>query len=166
MDADAKKTVLRMIPYGLYILTGEADGKIAAASISWVTQVSFKPPLVAVGVKADSGSHAIIKDAGAFALNILGKSDQAMATTFFKHAERDGNTISGEPFHTGETGAPILDNAPACVECKLIATVEKGDHSVFIGEVVGAYVKDHPTGRPDDATLLLKDLGEKVFYGG
>lgn len=166
MDADAKKTVLRMIPYGLYILTGEANGEVAAASVSWVTQVSFKPPLVAVGVKADSGPHAIIKEAGAFAVNILGKSDEAMAHTFFKHAVREGNTVSGEPFHTGETGAPILDNAPACFECKLVETVEMGDHSVFIGEVVGAHVKDDPAGRPDDATLMLKDLGEKVFYGG
>lgn len=45
-------------------------------------------------------------------------------------------------------------------------TVEKGDHSVFIGEVVEAHVARAPEGRPDDATLALKDLGEKTFYGG
>lgn len=41
MDADAKKTALRMIPYGLYVLTGEAgDGRVAAATVNWVTQAS------------------------------------------------------------------------------------------------------------------------------
>ena len=56
MDADAKKTALRMIPYGIYVLTAEAgDGETAAATVNWVTQTSFDPPLVVIGVKADSG---------------------------------------------------------------------------------------------------------------
>src|SRR5919204_635034 len=74
MDANAKKTALRMIPYGLYVLTAaHKDGRVAAAAVNWVTQASFEPPLVAVGVKADSGAHALIKDTKAFALNVLGK---------------------------------------------------------------------------------------------
>jgi flavin reductase (DIM6/NTAB) family NADH-FMN oxidoreductase RutF len=167
MDPNVKKTVLRMIPYGLYVLTAEGkDGAVAAATVNWVTQASFTPPLVAVGVKADSHAHALIKDAGAFALNVLGKGQQAMAYTFFKPAERQGQTISGEPYRNGATGAPILTNTPAFVECRLVATVEKGDHSVFVGEVVEAGLSRTPEGRADDATLWLKDLGDKVFYGG
>jgi flavin reductase (DIM6/NTAB) family NADH-FMN oxidoreductase RutF len=128
--------------------------------------VSFEPPLVAVGVKVDSHAHAIIKDTKAFALNVLGKGQQALAFTFFKPAEKKGDTISGEPFRAGTTGAPILANAPAFVECTLEATVERGDHSVFVGKVVEAGVAKQPDGRADDATLWLKDLGDKVFYGG
>ena len=45
-------------------------------------------------------------------------------------------------------------------------TVEMGDHSIFVGEVKDAGVAAQPAGRPDDATLTLKDLGDKVFYGG
>ena len=48
----------------------------------------------------------------------------------------------------------------------VVDTVEKGDHSLFVGEVVNAGVTQQPEGRADDATLWLKDLGEKVFYGG
>ncbi|HEY6365200.1 MAG TPA: flavin reductase family protein [Candidatus Binatia bacterium] len=167
MDAEAKKTALRMIPYGLYILTAEGkDGKVAAATVNWVTQTAFQPPLVVVGVKADSGAHSIIKDSRAFALNILGKDQKGQAFTFFKSLEREGNSIGGEPFHKGSLGAPILENAPAFVECKLVDTMEKGDHSIFVGEVQDAGVKAQPGGRPDDATLTLKDLGDKVFYGG
>jgi len=166
MDANAKKTALRMIPYGLYVLTAESKSGTAAATVNWVTQASFAPPLVAVGVKADSHAHAVIKESNAFALNILGKGQQAMAFTFFKPAERQGSTISGEAFHAGSTGSPVLDKTPAFVECRLVASVEKGDHSVFVGEVVDAGVGKEPEGRADDATLWLKELGDKVFYGG
>ena len=167
MDPNAKKTALRMIPYGLFVLTAEGkDGTIAAATVNWVTQASFAPPLVVVGVKADSGAHAVIKDAGAFALNVLGKGQQAQAFAFFKPTNREGTRINGEQFRAGVTGAPILASVPAFVECKLIDTVEKGDHSIFIGEVVEAGVGAAIDGRPDDATLWLKDLGEKTFYGG
>jgi len=167
MDPNAKKTALRMIPYGLYVLTGRtSDGRVAAATVNWVTQASFAPPLVVVGVKADSSAHEVIKEAKAFALNVLGKGQQKTAFAFFKPAELQGTTISGEPFRPGETGAPILGSTPAFVECKLVDTVERGDHSVFVGEVVAAGVAREPEGRPDDATLWLKDLGEKTFYGG
>ena len=85
MNEDAKKTALRMIPYGLYVLTAEGqNGAVAAATVNWVTQAAFAPPLVVMGVKTDSGAHAIIKETGEFALNILGKGQQGMAFNFFK----------------------------------------------------------------------------------
>jgi flavin reductase (DIM6/NTAB) family NADH-FMN oxidoreductase RutF len=167
MDAEAKKTALRMIPYGLYVLTAESkDGKVAAATVNWVTQTAFQPPMVVVGVKGDSGAHSIIKQSKSFALNILGKDQKGQAFTFFKPLEREGNSIGGEPFRKGTLGAPILERAPAFVECELVNTVEMGDHSIFVGEVKDAGVAAQPSGRPDDMTLTLKDLGDKVFYGG
>jgi flavin reductase (DIM6/NTAB) family NADH-FMN oxidoreductase RutF len=168
MDANAKKTALRMIPYGLYVLTAadKSGARVAAATVNWVTQVAFEPPLVVVGVKTDSHAHPLIKETKAFALNVLGKGQQAMAFTFFKPAELSGDTISGQPFRRGSTGAPLLSNAPAFVECALETTVERGDHSIFVGRVVEAGVAKAPDGRPDDATLWLRDLGDKVFYGG
>lgn len=167
MDPNAKKTALRMIPYGLFVLTAaNKSGQAAAATVNWVTQVAFEPPLVVVGVKTDSHAHALIKETKAFALNVLGKGQQGMAFTFFKPAEVKDGTLSGEPYRAGSTGAPILSNTPAFVECTLEATVEQGDHSVFVGKVVDAGVAKAPEGRADDATLWLKDLGDKVFYGG
>jgi flavin reductase (DIM6/NTAB) family NADH-FMN oxidoreductase RutF len=167
VDANVKKTVLRMIPYGLYVLTARGkDDAIAAATVNWVTQASFAPPLVVVGVKADSHAHPLIKESKAFALNVLGKGQQAMAFTFFKPATREGQTVSGEPFRWGTTGAPILERATASVECRLVDSIERGDHSIFVGEVVDAGLPKAPEGRADDATLWLKDLGANVFYGG
>lgn len=167
MDEKHKKTALRMIPYGLYVLTGKApDGQLAAATVNWVTQASFAPPLVAIGLKTDSGAHAVIQAAGAFVLNILGKDQGGIAYAFFKPVHAEPGLLSGQSYHDGGNGAPVLDAVPAYVECRLVKVVDGGDHSVFIGEVTEAVVRQEPAGRADDATLWMKDLGEKVFYGG
>ena len=166
MDQDAKKTALRMIPYGIYVMTAEAGATIGAATVNWVTQTAFDPPLVAVGVKADSGVYAALKEAGHFALNMLGKGQQGIAFGFFKPAEKDGSTIGGEPYRAGATGAPILENAAASVECRVAEIVERGDHHIVVGEVVEAHVAKTPDGRPDLSILTMWELGDNVFYGG
>ena len=167
MDADAKKTALRMIPYGIYVLTTKStDGAIAAATVNWVTQTAFEPPLIAVGVKHDSGAYGILKESRAFTLNMLGKGQQGAAFAFFKATEQDGATLNGHGFTAGANGAPILDDAQASVECRVVEVIERGDHHVVLGEVTAAQVATAPTGRPDEAILEMKDLGEKIFYGG
>jgi flavin reductase (DIM6/NTAB) family NADH-FMN oxidoreductase RutF len=167
MDATVKKTALRMIPYGIYVLTAEAaDGRVAAATVNFVTQTSFNPPLVAVALKADSASYALVKEAKVFALNMLGKGQQGAAFAFFKPADKVGDKIGGEPCRKGSSGAPILLSAPASVECKVVAVVEKGDHHIVVGEVVDATLAKPPEGRPDHAILHMGDLGPNVFYGG
>lgn len=167
MNQDAKKTALRMIPYGTFVLTSESsNGDVSAATVNWVTQTSFTPPLVVVGVKADSGSFAIISERKAFALNVLGKGHKDLAFNFFKPHQRDGDTIGGEPFELSPCGMPLLTNLPAWLDCKVVDIVVHGDHAVVIGEVTEAGVRTQPEGRADEATLWLKDLGEKLFYGG
>ncbi|MCB2063669.1 MAG: flavin reductase family protein [Novosphingobium sp.] len=167
MEEQARKTALRMIPYGIYVMTAEAKGEApAAATVNWVTQTSFAPPLVAVGVKTDSGVYAATRSAGHFVLNMLGKGQQGAAFTFFKPAELEDGKLSGEAIEWAANGAPILKSAAAAVECKLVEVVELGDHHTFIGEVTGVHLHSQPEGRPDEAILEMKELGEKVFYGG
>ena len=167
MNADAKKTVLRMIPYGIYILTADdGQGNIAAATVNWVTQSAFGPPLVVVAVKADSGACKTLKAAGKFTLNMLGKDQKGLAFNFFKPATVSEGKISGQPYHTGANGAPILTEAPGALECKVTSIVEQGDHHVVVAEVTEAHLMKPMTGRPDAAILEMKDLGDNVFYGG
>jgi flavin reductase (DIM6/NTAB) family NADH-FMN oxidoreductase RutF len=167
MNADAKKTVLRMIPYGIYILTADdGKGNIAAATVNWVTQSAFAPPLVVAAVKADSGAYKVVKDAQVFALNMLGKAQKGVAFTFFKPTQVSDGKLSGQSYRKGTTGAPILLDAPGAVECRVTAMVEQGDHHIVVGEVVEAHLNHPPSGRPDAAILEMKDLGDNVFYGG
>lgn len=167
MDADAKKTTLRMIPYGIYVMTADdGKGNVGAATVNWVTQTAFAPPLVVVGVKTDSGIYQIVKAARSFALNMLGKEHKGLAFTFFKPAKLEDGKLSGQAFRKGTTGAPLLADVPAAVECRVKSIIEEGDHHVVLGEVVAAHLAKPPAGRPDAAILEMKDLGENVFYGG
>ena len=167
MNADAKKAALRMIPYGIYVLTADDGmGGVAAATVNWVTQTAFAPPLVVVGVKTDSGAYGIVKSTKSFTLNMLGKAHKGLAFTFFKPAAVDGNTISGQAFHKGGNGAPILDAALAAVECKVTSIVEQGDHHIVVAEVTEAHMPNPIEGRLDAAILEMKDLGDNVYYGG
>lgn len=167
MDADAKRTSLRMIPYGLYVLTAAVEAeKAAAAAVTWVTQASFEPPLVVACVRVDSFVHDVVEEAGAFALNVLAKDQEEIAVQFFKPNEPEGMTIGGYSFQFGEAGCPLLDDAPAYIECKVAGALKEGDHTVFLGEVVGAGVRRAPDERPDAATLKPSDLRGDIFYGG
>jgi flavin reductase (DIM6/NTAB) family NADH-FMN oxidoreductase RutF len=167
MDNDAKKTVLRMIPYGIYVLTADdGQGNVAAATVNWVTQSAFGPPLVVAAVKADSGAYAVVKSTRTFALNMLGKDGKSAAFTFFKPAQLADGKLSGQSFRAGATGAPLLDAAVGAVECRVKTIVEEGDHHIVVGEVIAAHLPKPIEGRPDAAILEMKDLGDSVFYGG
>ncbi len=167
MNADAKKTVLRMIPYGIYVLTAD-DGKggLAAATVNFVTQTSFAPPLVAVGVKADSGAYAAVQAGRHFALNMLGKEGKGSAFTFFRPADVADGAISGHAYRPGANGAPILEAAIGAIECTVKTIVAEGDHHIVVAEVTEAHLPAALPGRPDASILEMKDLGETVFYGG
>src|SRR5689334_14720578 len=140
MNADAKKAALRMIPYGIYVLTADdGKGNIAAATVNWVTQSAFAPPLVVVGVKTDSHAYQALKASKAFALNMLGKEGKGLAFTFFKPAQVADGKLSGQAYRKGSTGAPLLEAAAGALECRVTGIVEQGDHHVVVGEVVEAH---------------------------
>lgn len=63
-------------------------------------------------------------------------------------------------------GAPVLDSAPAAVECKVTEVAELGCHHIVVGEVINDIQNKDIDGRPDHAILHMNDLGEKVFYVG
>jgi flavin reductase (DIM6/NTAB) family NADH-FMN oxidoreductase RutF len=158
MDASTKKKVLRLIPYGLFVATSRADQKFGAGTINWVTQTSFAPPLVVAAIKADSSLNEVITASRAFALHLLGKNQKDLATAFFKGAQPEGDTLNGFRFENGVTGSPILLDAPAWFECRVVEELRRGDHTIFVGEVVEA------GSRRDEEPLTLRDTG--FFYGG
>ena len=158
MDEEAKKTVLRMIPYGLYVLGAGAGDDIGMGTINWVTQASFAPPLVVMGIKTDSNIHQLMEANRKFALSMLktGQKDQAYA--FFKPAAPEGGKINGFDFKPAGNGCPTLDDAAGYVAGDIHEIFQRGDHSIFIGEVSEAVL--HDAAEP----LTLKEIGAN--YGG
>ncbi len=167
MNNDDKKTTLRMIPYGLYVLTADdGQGNIGAATVNWVTQTAFSPPLLVVAVKVGSSAYTVLKASGRFALNVLGKEHKAVAGAFFKPAVVADGRISGQAFTAGANGAPLIEARIGALECKVTGIVEQGDHHIVVGEVTEAHLAKPVEGRADMATLHMRDLGDNVFYGG
>ena len=159
MDLQAKKVALRKIPHGVYVVGVKQDAQLNAFTATWLTQVSFTPPLVAVGIKKDSHSLAMIQHGRVFSVNILGKDQKPVAEHFVKPAAAAGEKLQAVPHRPGKTGAPILEQAIAYVECEVREIANQlGDHAVVIGEVVDAGV------RRDEPALTLLDTG--WHYGG
>ncbi len=153
MDASIRKKVLRQVTYGLYIATARAGDRVAAGTINWLSQTSFDPPLVVAGIKVDSSLHKAIRISQTFAVHILGKSQKKLATAFFKTAKLEDGKLNGCTFETGKTGAPLLLDAPAWFECRVVDEVRRGDHTIFVAEVVAAGL------RHDEEPLTLRETG-------
>lgn len=158
LDEQAKKTMLRKIPHGLYICGVKDGDNVNGFTASWVMQGSFTPPLVINCVKSDSGSNQMLRNSGVFALSFLEAGQKEVAQKFFKPQSRVGNKFEDVEFYVGETGCPIISDSLGYVECRVVGMVDHGDHTVFVGEVVAAGV--HREGEP----LLLESTGWQ--YGG
>lgn len=118
--------------------TGAARGLTANA----VASVSLDPPLVLACIEHDADTHDCIERAGAFAVSILGADDEAVARRFADYpAERKFRGVAHRP---EATGAPVLDEALAWVDCRVWATYPGGDHTIFVGEVVAGDAADGP----------------------
>jgi flavin reductase (DIM6/NTAB) family NADH-FMN oxidoreductase RutF len=164
MDVKSKKHTLRMIPYGLYVLTARADDPdkrlpvIKAATVSWLSQASFEPPRIVVGLRNDSGIWHQVQAAGAFVVNVVGTGQKNLASIFLRRVQPEGNSLAGVSFHEGVTGAPILDDVPAYLECRVAQSLDAGDHTLFLADIVGAGVQNG---------LGALDLAETGWhYGG
>ena len=160
MDPQDKKLALRAITYGLYVLTARDGDRFAAAGINWVTQTSFDPPLVVVGVKTDNDSHGLIESTGKFAVNVLAEDQLDVAKAFFRTTVVEDGKLNGYAFEDGPaTGCPLLVDLPYWWEATVTDTVAGGDHTIFVGQVVGAGVRNASA-----APLTLRSTG--MNYGG
>jgi len=159
MDPQVKRKVLRMIPYGLFVITSRGNGnKIAAATIDWVSQSSFEPPMLVCCLRRDGFIYEVIREVKTYALHPLVDGQKDFAADFFKFKEATETHLNGHPFHLTASGIPILDEATANIELELVDELSQGDHSVMLGKVVNVQQKS------EARALLLRDTGWN--YGG
>lgn len=127
---------LSMMPYGIYVLTTGAGQHINGMIASWVTQVSYDPPLLLVAVHPNRLTHQMLRENGVFVLHVL-SSEQKQLMSRFKGPEPRAK-FEGIQWEKGLTGCPILKDCVAFMECKVKETYEPGNHTLFIGEIVNA----------------------------
>ena len=117
------------------VATVTADGEPRGLTANAVASVSLDPPLVLACIERIADTHDAIAAGGCFSVNILAQHDERTARRFAGDDLSD--KFIGVAHHPGPSGAPVLDDALAWVDCRVHATYTGGDHSIFIGEVVG-----------------------------
>jgi flavin reductase (DIM6/NTAB) family NADH-FMN oxidoreductase RutF len=169
MDIAEKRFVLRMIPYGVHVVTARDEaGAPVATTAHWVTQTSFAPALVMVALPTEGLAYAAIRATNRFALHMLGKDDAGEAFAFqTRPAVLEGDTLSGWGFAPSRHSAlPLLHDAVGVLECTLRAVIEYGDHHPFIAEVSEAHLRLPQQDRPDQMILHMSEMGRTIFYAG
>jgi flavin reductase (DIM6/NTAB) family NADH-FMN oxidoreductase RutF len=158
-----RRRLLWTFPSGLYVVGSRDGDERNLMTLNWCTQVSFDPKLLGISVEKSAVTHELIAAGGVFSVNTIDREDRAIVRKFTKpvEADLDGGTLNGFPFHDGNaTGAPVLDQAAAFVECSVRQQVDCGGHTLFVGEIVNAGFQ-----KPED-TPVLRMEDTRMSYGG
>ena len=158
-----RRRVLWTMPSGLYVLGSTDKGERRnGMTMNWATQVSFAPKMLAVGIELGAFTHELVSEGRVFSLNLIDREDRAIVRKFTKPVDVDlaEHTLNDVPFHDGVSGAPILDQAVAYLDCEVRESVSVGDHTLFLGEIVDAGFQ-----KPED-TPILRMEDTRMNYGG
>ncbi len=128
---------------GVTVITAATpDGRLAGLTCNSFASVSLNPPLVLWSLVIYSPSMSIFQNASHFAVNVLGVSQQTLATQFATRADDKFAGVSWEP---GLGGAPVLADAVATFQCRGADRYYGGDHVIFLGAVEAyAYNRAEP----------------------
>lgn len=159
-----RRRVLWKMPSGLFVVgTTDNGSRRNGMTLNWATQVSFQPKLLAISVERDAFTHELLVAGGVFSLCTLSRNDRAVVRKFTKPVEvdLDAHTLNGIAYIDGpSTGAPVLADAVAYVECEVRETLEVGSHTLFVGEIVNAAF------RADEEADVLRMEDTRMNYGG
>lgn len=159
VDDELVNRVTWKIPNALVLVGSRSGDERNAMTTSWVTQLSMDPVLVGVGVDNTAVTCRLIASGGSFTVNLWDATDTRTFVKFSKPALDDGETLNGRVVRAETTGAPVFDEAIAWLDCELRHTIDLGSHTLFVGEVVAAAVRD------DDARpASMSDT--RMKYGG
>lgn len=158
-DAETMNKVLWAIPNGLCLVGSRSGDEWNGMTTSWVTQVAMQPVLVAVSIDASAVTNRLIREGGAFSINLWDRADTRPFVKFSKPAIRDGMTLNGRPVREGVTGVPIFEESVVWIECSVWKSVELGTHDLFIGEVVDA-------GLTTEEPVIARMEDTRMKYGG
>lgn len=156
---------LRQLPARpIYLVSVRHERKCNIISIGMFAIFSGKPTLVGVGLAPSRFSFDLIHKSREFVINVVDENlMEAVRICGEKSGlEVDKFELAGLTAVKGkDVDAPLIDESPVSLECRVVKEVEAGDHTWFIGEVVAAHVRE---GHDWNDGLLLKWIGEDGFY--
>ena len=135
--------ILGKMATGIYILTVSHKEEINGMIISWVSCISYQPPLVMVAIHPNRYSHHLVEESGCFALHVLAQGQTDLLENFRQSdPETKFKSIS---WYEGKTGCPVLSNCVAYMECEVKESITPGNHTLFFGEIKQAQVFSNQT---------------------
>jgi flavin reductase (DIM6/NTAB) family NADH-FMN oxidoreductase RutF len=165
--SDTVAALFQRLTQGIYVV-GVAHGEARNAfTAAWVMQVSFDPLLLALSINPQHSSYALLKQSGTFSVNVLKKGQLELAAHYGQPARADKLALT--EWTTGRTGAPLLRESLAWLECKVVGEYPAGDHVLALGKVIDGRLLDsgaepmayRETGAMDGAAALFPEaLGE------
>ncbi len=158
-DPELINRITWKIPNALVLVGSRAGDDWNAMTTSWVTQVSMKPVLIAVGVDKSAVTHRLIATGGSFTVNLWSAEDTKPFRKFSKPAEKVDMTLNGWAIREAPSGAPIFEEAIAWMDCAVHQSIDCGTHTLFLGELQHCDIID------DDARpAAMSDT--RMKYGG
>ena len=137
IDPDAFRSVLGRFASGITVVTTrDAELRDVGMTVSAFCSVSLKPPLVQICVDREASLYAALAGNTGYGVSILAAEQEALSRRF---ATADSTRrFDGIGYQRGESGVILLDDALAHLECRIVASHEAGDHTMFVGEVESA----------------------------
>jgi flavin reductase (DIM6/NTAB) family NADH-FMN oxidoreductase RutF len=136
MSTKAINEALGKLSSGVYVVTSKYENTLNGCTVVWAAQLSFTPLLITVAIAKVRYTHELIAKSKTFALNILGQNQLQIAKHFGFQSGRKVDKFANIGYELKTTGAPVLRDAIAYLDCNLWASYEGGDHTIFVGEVV------------------------------
>ena len=134
-DSQAYKAVLSRFASGVTIVTTRIDGVPHGLTVSAFCSVSAAPPRVLVCLANSTDSKPLIERSGVFAVHILGRDQVELGLRFAKLEADAPEPFEGLDHRSERTGAPILNDCLAWLDCRVESMVPAGDHTIFVGAV-------------------------------
>ncbi len=138
--SDAPLELLRRLTNGLYIVGVAHGDQRGAFTAAWITQVSFDPLLLALSINPTHASYPLLTAAGVFSVSILRRGQVELARHFGTRSGRAVDKLAGQRWQAALEGAPVLLDAAAYLECRVITRHAAGDHELVLAQVVGGRV--------------------------
>ncbi len=152
IDAEEFRGVMRRWASGVSIVTTRRGPGIQGITVSSFCSLSLDPPLVVICIDHKARSHALLRSERRFAVNVLRADQRPLADRAAGRGGEAGNWLEGVPHAPAATGAPVLKDCLAWLDCALVAEHEGGDHTLFVGRIEAA-------GHSDGSPLLWFDSG-------
>ncbi|MDW8396525.1 MAG: flavin reductase family protein [Anaerolineae bacterium] len=161
VTADEFKQVMRRWASTVTIVTTAADGVIYGLTATAFSSLSVNPPEVFVSINKQTRTYPLIVQGGVFCVNFLAE-EMVPISDRFAGRRPDEERFKDVRYRFEATGAPVLSDAIAYLDCTVAQALDAGDHTIFIGLVKAAGIQ-----RPDETPLLYFNgryhrLGETV----